>query len=86
VAWDDDSGPGWNSLLTFTATATGRYYLDVGAFNDGSSGGYRLAISEVSAPTTPTYTLDQIADYLITGFWGFYGAHRWDTTNDNIIT
>ncbi len=86
VAQDDDSGPGLNSVLTFTATATGRYYLDVGAYNDRYSGGYRLAISEVSTPTTPTYTLDQIADYLITGYWGVYGAHRWDTTSDNIVT
>lgn len=59
-----------NSLLIFTASATGRYYLDVGAYNDGGSGGYRLGISEVAAPTTPTYTLDQIADYLINGYWG----------------
>lgn len=89
VAQDDDSGPGLNSLLTFTATATGRYYLDVGAYNDVGSGGYRLTISEASGPTlptTPTYTLDQIADYLITGYWGFYGAHCWDTSSDNVIT
>ncbi|MCA3413913.1 MAG: M10 family metallopeptidase C-terminal domain-containing protein [Roseomonas sp.] len=86
VAENDDFGGTLNSRLTFTATATGRYYLDVGAYDDGYSGGYRLAISEVSAPTTPTYTLDQIADYLITGYWGFYGAHRWDTTSDNVIT
>jgi serralysin len=91
VAQDDDSGPGLNSLLTFTATATGRYYLDVGAYNDGGSGGYRLAISEASGPTlptTPTYTLDQIADYLITGFWQsrWDVSHRWDTSSDNIVT
>jgi serralysin len=85
VAWDGDSER-FNCVLCFTATTTDRYYLAVSAYNDGSSGGYRLAISEDSAPTTPTYTLDQIADYLITGFWGFYGAHRWDTTFDNIIT
>ncbi|MCA3278320.1 MAG: M10 family metallopeptidase C-terminal domain-containing protein [Roseomonas sp.] len=86
VAQDDDSGSGYNSLLTFTASATGRYYLDVGAYNDAGSGGYRLTISPVAAPTTPTYTLDQIADYLITGYWGYFGAHRWDTTSDNIVT
>ena len=86
LAENDDFGGTLNSLLTFTATATGRYYLDVGAYDDDYAGGYRLAISEVSAPTTPTYTLDQIADYLITGFWGYSGAHRWDTTFDNIIT
>ncbi|MCE2920928.1 MAG: M10 family metallopeptidase C-terminal domain-containing protein [Roseomonas sp.] len=89
VAQDDDSGPELNSLLTFTASATGRYYLDVGAYGDSSAGGYRLAISAVSGPTlttTPAYTLDQIADYLINGYWGFYGAHRWDTSSDNIVT
>ncbi|MFM7780630.1 MAG: pre-peptidase C-terminal domain-containing protein, partial [Alphaproteobacteria bacterium] len=89
VAQDDDSGPGLNSLITFTAVTTGRYYLDVGAFNDGGSGGYRLAISEISGPTpptTPVYTLDQIADYLINGYWGSYDAHRWDTSSDNVIT
>ncbi|MCZ8142096.1 MAG: M10 family metallopeptidase C-terminal domain-containing protein [Acetobacteraceae bacterium] len=89
VAQDDDSGPGLNSLLTFTASATGRYYLDVGAYGDSSAGGYRLAISAVSGPappTTPVYTLDQIADYLINGYWGAGGAHRWDTSSDNIVT
>lgn len=89
VAYDDDSGPGWNSLITFTAVTTGRYYLDVGALNDGGSGGYRLAISEISGPTPttmPVYTLDQIADYLINGYWGFFGAHSWDTSSDNIVT
>ncbi|MCA3427302.1 MAG: PPC domain-containing protein [Roseomonas sp.] len=89
LAMDDDSGPGYNSLITFTAVTTGRYYLDVGAYGDWYSGGYRLAISAVSGakpPTTPVYTLDQIADYLINGYWGFYGAHRWDTSSDNIVT
>ena len=86
VAWNDDNGASYNSLITWTATATGRYYLDVGAYDDDYAGGYRLAIVEGSAPTTPTYNLDQIADYLINGYWGFYGAHHWDTTSDNIIT
>jgi serralysin len=89
VAQDDDSGPGLNSLLTFTASATGRYYLDVGAYNDSGSGGYRLAISGASGPAPPSkpvYTLEQIADFLVDGFWSFYGAHRWDTSSDIIVT
>ena len=81
---DDDSGPGLNSLITWTASASGRYYLDVGAYIDGYSGGYRLTISEVAGPTTPTYTLDQIATFLTNGFWGDSG-HRWDTSSDTII-
>ncbi len=91
VAQDDDSGPGFNSFITYTAPITGRYHLDVGAYRDSYSGGYRLAISEASGPpppTKPTYTLDQIADYLIVGFWQSRGetSHRWDTSSDNIIT
>jgi serralysin len=30
--------------------------------------------------------LDQIADFLITGYWSYDGAHRWSTASDNIIT
>jgi serralysin len=88
VAQDDDSGPGLNSLLTFTASATGRYYLDVGAYNDSGSGGYRLAISGASGPAPPSkpvYTLEQIADFLVDGFWGGSG-HHWDTSGDNIVS
>ena len=79
---DDDDGPGRYSLLTFTATSTGRYYLDVGAWNEDYVGGYRLSISEA---TFPKYSLDEIAAFLTAGYWGDTG-HRWDTTEDNIIT
>jgi serralysin len=71
-----------NSLLNWTATTSGRYYLDVGAWNESYAGGYRLSIAE---PTFPTYTLDQVADFLTAGYWGGSG-HRWDTSGDNIIT
>jgi serralysin len=71
-----------NSLLNWTATTSGRYYLDVGAWNESYAGGYRLSIAE---PTFPTYTLDQVADFLTAGYWGGSG-HRWDTSGDNVIT
>src|SRR6476469_6093959 len=32
LAVDDDSGPASSSSITFTATATGTYYLDAGAY------------------------------------------------------
>ena len=32
VAFDDDSGPGLNSLLTFRAPTAGNYYLDAGGY------------------------------------------------------
>lgn len=79
---DDDNGPGRYSLLNWTATATGRYFLDVGAWEENYVGGYRLAIS---AYDPQIYSLDQIADFLTMGYWGDAG-HRWDTSTDNIIT
>ncbi|MCA3325402.1 MAG: M10 family metallopeptidase C-terminal domain-containing protein [Roseomonas sp.] len=79
---DDDGGPGRYSLLNWIATGTGRYYLDVGAWNEDYVGGYRLTIS---AYNPPNYSLDQIADFLTTGYWG-NGGHRWDTSADNIVT
>jgi serralysin len=82
VKSDDDSGPGRNSLLNWVASVSGRYYLDVGAWNEGYAGGYRLSIIEF-APVI--YSLDQVAEFLTTGYWGSSG-HRWDTSSDNIIT
>ena len=79
---DDDGGPGRDSLLNWIAPSSGLYFLDVGAWNEDYVGGYRLAISEF---TTPAYSLDQIADFLTTGFWNS-GGHRWDTSGDNVIT
>jgi serralysin len=32
IALDDDSGPGTNSKLTYTATVTGDYFLDVSGY------------------------------------------------------
>lgn len=79
---DDDGGPGRDSLLNWVAPSSGLYFLDVGAWNEDYVGGYRLAISEF---TMPAYSLDQIADFLTTGFWNS-GGHRWDTSGDNVIT
>ena len=51
VGENDDTTLGTNrdSQLTFTPGATGTYYLNVGAFNDGYAGTYRVAVA-VAAP------------------------------------
>jgi hypothetical protein len=54
LAFNDDGGPGLNSLLTFRPTATGTYYLDAGGYSS-STGSYSLVASEVPA-TTATYS------------------------------
>jgi len=79
---DDDGGPGRDSLLNWIAPSSGLYFLDVGAWNEDYVGGYRLSISEF---TMPAYSLDQIADFITSGYWNS-GGHRWDTRDDNIIT
>jgi len=74
LAFDDDGGPGVDSLLTFTATATGTYYISAGSYGDFYSGTYNLTVTELGGPTPPpptdsVWTLDQIADQLTTGYW-----------------
>ncbi|MFL9840415.1 M10 family metallopeptidase C-terminal domain-containing protein [Sphingomonas sp. ST-64] len=45
IITDDDGGQGTLSLISFTATTTGTYYLDVGGFGDGETGDYSLFAS-----------------------------------------
>lgn len=44
IDFDDDSGPGRNSTLTFTASTTGTYYLDVQSWNNTEAGNYGLSM------------------------------------------
>ena len=38
IAFDDDAGPGLSSSLTFTASTSGTYYIDAGAYGGSSPG------------------------------------------------
>lgn len=71
LAFNDDSA-GTFSRVRFTATTTGTVYLDVGAFANGETGGYRVQ-AEV-APPLSVFTSDQIATQLTSTYWG--GATR----------
>lgn len=42
LAFDDDGGDNTYSLVAFTATTTGTYFLDAGTYNDVGTGSYRL--------------------------------------------
>src|ERR1043165_4467417 len=59
IAFDDDSGPGISSSITFTATATGTYYLDAGAYGDASAGQYGIS---ASLGTKPNFDIPMGAD------------------------
>lgn len=43
LAYDEFDGPGYNSSITFTATATGAYFLDVGSFGTTDGGQYGIS-------------------------------------------
>ena len=59
---DDDSGPGLNSRVTFTATERGQYYLAAGA-NGDDTGAYTLTVTHISraVETPPADVSDDFA-------------------------
>jgi methionine-rich copper-binding protein CopC/Ca2+-binding RTX toxin-like protein len=52
---DDDSGPGLNSLLDYTAAATGLHYLEARGYST-ATGAYRLSASDIAAPTVVSFS------------------------------
>jgi hypothetical protein len=82
VAFDDDSGPGTYSLISYTAPSSGTFYLNAGAYNDLSSGQYTLSASVVegaadsiaaTTATTATVAIDSPAFGSINAI----GDHDW---------
>lgn len=73
---DVETGVNLSSSITFTANYTGTFYLELSSsdmINNGSSsdiGDYVLTTqSNGVAPPLPTYTYEQIADYILTTGW-----------------
>ena len=48
---DDDGGPGLCADMSFTATSTGTYYIEVAAPFDTADGAYGLVVNEASRPS-----------------------------------
>ncbi len=78
IFFNDDSGTalwgpvgnttsGQDSRIVFTATSTGAFYLDVGAFNNSVTGDFMLT-SVVQNPAGMVFTQDEIAWQLINNF------------------
>ena len=82
---DDDitDGVNRNSALTITPTASGTYYIDVGAYNDSFAGSYQVSVQP--GTLKPFANVDTIAAYLTTGYWGG-DAHHFNVTQGGTIT
>lgn len=69
---DINTGVNLNSLLSFAANYTGIYYIDVGSYESaqvpGGTGDYQLNVTTWVTP--PIWTNDQIAQQLVSGYWG----------------
>ena len=79
---NDDAGEGAFSGLRFTATTSGTYFVDVGAFGS-STGEYTLTASPV-APLS-VYSNDEIGYQLTNGYWGG-GSHHFDVAPGGTLT
>ena len=64
----NDDRIGTYSGIRFTPTTSGTYFIDVGAYNNETTGAYALNLDV--APPLPVYTNDQIATQLTTTYWG----------------
>lgn len=66
VGENDDGGTGLDSLLNYTASSTGTYYINAGGYSL-SSGTYTVGF-EAAVPA-PVGTITELADYLRVGYW-----------------
>ncbi len=80
---DDISSANQNSQVAFTATSSGTYYIDVGAWNEAATGTYQVSVETYTPP--PVATNDQIADQLVSGYWGG-DSHHFNVTQGGTIT
>lgn len=83
VKFDDDSLSNLDSLITFTATTGGTFYLSAGGYA-ASTGSYALRAEETAVvEPKPTFTMAQIADQLLEGYWGG-SSRKWAADNHDV--
>lgn len=58
IGFDDDFGSGINSLLRWTATETGTYYINARSFPEGTGTGSYTLTAQTSAPASPIEAID----------------------------
>ncbi len=84
IGFNDDGGGGTYSQLRFNVTTTGTYYIDLRAFGDAEAGAFNLSVT--TAPPLTVYNNNQIADQLISGYWGTGGARHFAVTAGGTLT
>ena len=80
---DISSGVIRDSRLSFTAPTSGTYFIDASAWQDGYTGTYQLQVTTYTPP--PVWNYDQIADQLVSGYWGG-STHRFNVTSGGQLT
>lgn len=80
---DDISSANRDSQVAFSAPSSGTYYIDVGAWNEQFTGNYQLNIQGYAQP--PLFTNDQIANQVVSGYWGG-DSHHFNVTQGGTIT
>jgi serralysin len=80
---DINLGTNRNSQLSFTATYSGTYFIDVGAWDEGYTGDYQVVVNTYTPP--PVASVEQIADQLVEGFWGG-SDHHFNVTQGGSLT
>ncbi|WP_114227714.1 M10 family metallopeptidase C-terminal domain-containing protein, partial [Sphingomonas sediminicola] len=80
---DDISDANKDSLVSFAASYTGVYYVDVGSWDDRTAGTYQVSVKSYVAPGVAT--LQQVADQLKYGYWGD-GGHHFNVTSGGSLT
>src|SRR5882672_9461005 len=83
VTFDDDSGPLYNSKLTFTASTSGTYFVSAEGYGGTTTGQYLLTMATGTTPYAPAVTVSDIADYLTNSYWEMNGeiAHHWGVSS-----
>jgi serralysin len=89
--YENDDYSGLNSYVEFTAGATGTYYIAVNGYGATTyyTGSYVINVESVELPDPASEaTLDELADYLTTGYWVDNGETpaAFDTRGSNVIT
>lgn len=83
---NDDANGTYDSAIIYTATVTGTYYLLAEAFDPSTQGGTYTVGAETFVYVPPENgTLDELADYLVSGYWNGE-TRQYDTSVSNEIS